>query len=198
MLDEPFSALDSYLKWQVELELADLLDKFPGPVLFVTHDRDEVHRLCSRVCVLDSGRAQGVQGVMELFNSPRTLSACLLSGCKNISRARRVSEHRLEAADWQTELETALPLPEGLEYVGVRAHFVKPADGPGPNRLKCRVERVVTEAFSTVVMLSTPGGNEGYARLRVELPQERWESLGQPAELWAELSPGDLLPLTRD
>lgn len=197
MLDEPFSALDSYLKWQVELELADLLDKFPGPVLFVTHDRDEVHRLCSRVCVLDSGRAQGVQGVMELFNSPRTLSACLLSGCKNISRARKVSEHRVEAVDWKTELEVELPLPEELEYVGIRAHFVKPVDGPGPNRVRCRVERVVTEAFSTVIMMATEGGCEGYARLRMELPQEQWESLGGPGELCVELSPDDILPLTK-
>lgn len=197
MLDEPFSALDSYLKWQVELELADLLDKFPGPVLFVTHDRDEVHRLCSRVCVLDSGRAQGVQSVMELFNSPRTLSACLLSGCKNISRARKVSEHRVEAVDWKTELEVELPLPEELEHVGIRAHFVKPVDGPGPNRVRCRVERVVTEAFSTVIMMATEGGCEGYARLRMELPQEQWESLGGPGELCVELSPDDILPLTK-
>ena len=72
LLDEPFSALDSYLKWQVELELAELLDTFPGPVLFVTHDRDEVHRLCGRVCVLDSGRAQEVRSVEELFSAPRT------------------------------------------------------------------------------------------------------------------------------
>ena len=69
LLDEPFSALDSYLKWQVELELAELLDTFPGPVLFVTHDRDEVHRLCGRVCVLDSGRAQEVRSVEELFSA---------------------------------------------------------------------------------------------------------------------------------
>ena len=47
LLDEPFSALDSYLKWQVELELLDLLGRFEGPVLFVTHSRDEVRRLCT-------------------------------------------------------------------------------------------------------------------------------------------------------
>ena len=114
MLDEPFSALDSYLKWQVELELAELLERFPGPVLFVTHDRDEVRRLCGRVCVLDNGRSQAAQSVGELFDSPRTLSACLLSGCKNITRARRVSEKRIVALDWGVELEVEQELPEGL------------------------------------------------------------------------------------
>ena len=30
LLDEPFSALDSYLKWNLELELSDLLAGFHG------------------------------------------------------------------------------------------------------------------------------------------------------------------------
>lgn len=197
MLDEPFSALDSYLKWQVELELAELLERFPGPVLFVTHDRDEVRRLCGRVCVLDNGRSQAAQSVGELFDSPRTLSACLLSGCKNITRARRVSEKRIVALDWGVELEVEQELPEGLEYAGIRAHFVEPVEGPGPNRLLCRVERVVTEAFSTVVMLATPGGSEGYSRLRMELPQERWAALAGRRELYLELAPERILPLRR-
>ena len=197
MLDEPFSALDSYLKWQVELELAELLERFPSPVLFVTHDRDEVRRLCGRVCVLDNGRSQAAQSVGELFDSPRTLSACLLSGCKNITRARRVSEKRIVALDWGVELEVEQELPEGLEYAGIRAHFVEPVEGPGPNRLLCRVERVVTEAFSTVVMLATPGGSEGYSRLRMELPQERWAALAGRRELYLELAPERILPLRR-
>ena len=39
LLDEPFSALDSYLKYQLELELAETLSGFPGTVLWVSHDR---------------------------------------------------------------------------------------------------------------------------------------------------------------
>ncbi len=31
LLDEPFSALDSYLKWELELELSDFLDEFLRP-----------------------------------------------------------------------------------------------------------------------------------------------------------------------
>ena len=33
LLDEPFSALDSFLKWHLELELSDLLAEFSGPIL---------------------------------------------------------------------------------------------------------------------------------------------------------------------
>ena len=51
MLDEPFSALDGYLRWNLEQELLDVLKDFAGPTLFVSHSRDEVYRSCVRVCV---------------------------------------------------------------------------------------------------------------------------------------------------
>lgn len=196
LLDEPFSALDSYLKWQVELELMELLGKFQGPVLFVTHSRDEVRRLCSQVCVLDQGRSQPMQPVAELFEAPRTLSACLLSGCKNVSRARPLPGGRVEALDWGVELEVGAPLPEHLSHVGIRAHFLRPVDGPGPNRLPCTVERVVDEMFSTVAMMTTPGGAQGFSRLRIELDKAAWAALGNPGSLWVELPREHLLLLT--
>ena len=42
LLDEPFSALDSYLKEQVITELKALLAEFPKDVILVTHSRDEL------------------------------------------------------------------------------------------------------------------------------------------------------------
>lgn len=196
MLDEPFSSLDSYLKWQVELELTGLLASFEGPVLYVTHDRDEVYRNCKQVCVLDRGRSQSSQPMWRLFDNPATLSACLLSGAKNISRARALGDGRLEAIDWGVELTCSLPLPEGLAYVGVRSHYLRPAGGPGPNRILCRVERVIEEIFSTVILLATPGGENGYSRLRLELPKAEWAALSSPDQLWLELPQDALLPLT--
>ena len=196
LLDEPFSALDSYLKWQVEGELADLLEGFAGPVLFVTHSRDEVRRICHQVCVLDRGRSQAVLPVDELFRAPRTLSACLLSGCKNVSRARPAEDGKIEALDWGVILDPGRPLPEGITHVGIRAHFVRPADGPGPNRLPCIPGRAVEEMFSTAVALSTPGGDKGFSRLRLELSREEWAALKGREQLWVELPPESLLLLS--
>ena len=79
LLDEPFSALDSHLKWQLELELQDLLAQFPGPVVWVSHDLGEVWRGCPRVCVLDGGRASPVMEMGRLMTDPVTVSAARLS-----------------------------------------------------------------------------------------------------------------------
>ena len=54
MLDEPFSALDSYLKWQLEQEMSNILNNYKGTTLFVSHNRDEVYRLCDKICVIQN------------------------------------------------------------------------------------------------------------------------------------------------
>ncbi|WP_186564966.1 sulfate/molybdate ABC transporter ATP-binding protein [Lawsonibacter celer] len=195
LLDEPFSALDSYLKWQVELELMERLEAFSGPVLFVTHSRDEVYRQCREVCVLSDGKSQPVQPVSALFDAPFTLSACRLSGCKNFSRARLLPDGRLEAVDWGLSLSLPAPPVAETAWVGIRAHFLRPADGPGENRLECRVVRVVEELFSTTVMLAAPGSSGELSLLRMELPKAEWAALGHPEALWVELPARDLMPL---
>lgn len=196
MLDEPFSALDSYLRWQVELELSDLLRTFPGVVLFVSHSRDEVYRQCGDVCVLNAGRSEPIQPVQQLFDAPGTLASCLLSGCKNISRGQKTGTTQIFAQDWGVTLEIGRPVPEGLAHVGVRAHYIVPAGGQEENVVECRVERVVEEVFSTVVMLATPGGDKGYCRLRMEMPKEQWQSLRTPDRLPVYIAPKDILLLT--
>lgn len=193
LLDEPFSALDGYLRWEMELELGELLKDFSGPSVLVTHDRGEVYRLCQNACVLSRGRSEPLRPVRDLFQSPDTLSACLLSGCKNISRARPAGRQRVEALDWGVILDAGRPVPDDLAYVGIRAHFLAPH--PGPNPIPCRVERVVEDVFSTVVMLSTPGGYEGSARLRWELEKDAWAALGGPEAVTLSVSPGDIMLL---
>jgi molybdate transport system ATP-binding protein len=195
LLDEPFSALDDYLKWQLELELSDTLKNFGGTAVYVSHSRDEVYRLCSRVCVLDNGRGEGAKPVRQLFVAPQTLAACLISGCKNISRARCRDGGFVEAADWGVTLRVDGDIPDGTAYVGVRAHYVRPVAEPGENAVLCRAERVVDDVFSTVVMLSTPGGGTGYSLLRMDISKDEWRALGEPEQLYVQITPGDIMLL---
>ena len=133
LLDEPFSALDGYLRWQLELELTDTLRAFPGGTVYVSHNRDEVYRMCDSVCVISQGRSEQKLSVPELFATPTSLPAALISGCKNVSRARVVGAAGGAGAaaggavfaceDWGVELRTSLPLPADAAFVGLRAHY---------------------------------------------------------------------------
>ena len=56
LLDEPFSALDSDLKAELEPQLLDLLKDYGKPVVMVTHNREEASFLCSHVATIHDGR----------------------------------------------------------------------------------------------------------------------------------------------
>ena len=124
LLDEPFSALDTYLRERLQAEMRELLKSYGGPVLLVTHSRDEAYRLCRSIAVMDQGSATPPRPTKELFEDPHTVAAANLTGCKNISRAEKRGEHQLYAVDWGVTLSTAAVLHDGLCAVGVRAHDI--------------------------------------------------------------------------
>ena len=192
LLDEPFAALDSYLRWQLELSLMDTLQAYAGDVLFVSHSRDEVCRLCQSVCVLCGGLAEPKLPVRELIDAPATRAAALLSGCKNVSHAKRAGEYAVECLDWGVTLKTAQQVHEDVTFAGYRAHYFDLADGPGENVIECRVVRVIDNIFSVIVMLQPLRGTE---LLRYELPQDAWRQ-AEAATVYLHARPECVLLLT--
>ena len=158
LLDEPFSALDTYLRWELELELADTLTKFGKPVVFVSHSREEVVRLCEDVCVITEGRGEGTHKVRELFANPITRSSCLLSGCKNISKIRPLEDGKFIAEDWGTELNSGRESVKDFSYVGVRSQNFTIAR-PGDNTFYGTVARLVEDEGAYTVIMRTDTGS---------------------------------------
>lgn len=127
LLDEPFSALDSYLKWELEQEMRDMLAEVQKPVLFVSHNRDEVYRLCSMVSCIDHGKIEVIEETKEFFHNPKTKTAAVLSGCKNISAAEIVDNNHIKALGWGITLCVS-EIPEETKAVGIRAHSFYPVN----------------------------------------------------------------------
>ncbi len=180
MLDEPFSALDSYLKWQLEQELIEVLSAFRGTILFVSHNRDEVYRFCDSIAVVSDGKVDMVSKKEDLFKNPHTLSAALLSGCKNISRAQKLTEHTLNAIDWDMVLYTRREVPEDIKHVGMRAHYFKYAEnGDVQNAMTCEVIKVIENPFSNIILLKNRNsiGKDGFSRLRWEVDKDIWKEI---------------------
>ena len=83
------------------------------------------------------------EGVLDAFSM-------LVSGCKNISRIRRIDAHRALAEDWGLVLETPR-LADDITHVGIRMHDILP--GEGENSFRCRVTEEIENPFSFTLML---------------------------------------------
>ena len=191
LLDEPFSALDSYLKQQLELELADTLSAFSGTVVWVSHDRGEVYRNCRRVCVMDRGRTQPSTDTAALFVHPATEAAARLSGCENFLDVLPERDG-LTVPQWGVTL-TCPGVPPAVRRAGIRARQVLPGTPGTVNALPCTVDRVVEDMASTVVLLRPEGALPGAPSLRMELSPQAWADLGAPSRLVVSVAPEDIL-----
>lgn len=141
LLDEPFSAVDSYLKWKLEQMLLEWLEEVQVTTLLVSHNRDEVYRLCDRMGIIHKGHMEVCGKKQEIFQNPGTVSAAILTGCKNIARIATITEGRAEIEDWGV----LLPLPDPkismgdvFTHVGIRAHDIRmlPSDEDGRRGLE--------------------------------------------------------------
>lgn len=210
MLDEPFSALDEFLRWNLELELSEVLKEFSGNTLFVSHNRAEIYRICDRVCVMDHGKSSPVIPVKQLFELPESRAAALLSGCKNFSRAHAVNAHEIFAEDWGISLESEGGVPEGFSCIGVRSHYIYPVTAAKAknrkNTFPCSILKVVEDVFSIVIMLRPAGARycntseiagQHNELLRMEITKECWANFCEkehPAqEIWVQIQAHDIM-----
>ena len=129
LLDEPFSALDTFLREGMRLELIKLLNMYNKTVILVSHDRDEIYQMCNYLVIMEKGRVIDHGRTDELFIRPKTPVGARLTGCKNISRIQRLSDHRIRAIEWNgLELVTDEKVPEYITHAGIRAHDFIPGD----------------------------------------------------------------------
>lgn len=184
LLDEPLSALDAYLKWQMEEELLEVLKKVDKTVMFVSHSRDEVYHLCDKVCVLEKGHIETVQEKKDFFANPQTVAAARISGVRNISAAKRVSDHELLAEDWGVTLYCENPIREDLAFVGIRAHYIEiPSDDAIRERnvIEMTVDHLFEQQFESEIVLN-PGGSSG-KKMRLLMEKEKAAMLAKKKQI---------------
>ena len=158
MLDEPFSALDSYLREEVEGEVGSLLAGFDGTALLVTHNRDEAYRLCREMIVMDGGQVLRTGTTKEVFADPHSTAAARLTGCKNILPCTRVDAHSVRLAGCERLLHLAAEVPEGCTAVGIRAHDFAPCAPGAENALPVELFSASENPFDWNLIFQLPDG----------------------------------------
>jgi molybdate transport system ATP-binding protein len=129
LLDEPMAALDAATKSKIIDDLRAWNALHNIPILYVTHNREEVFALGDRVLVLENGRivADGTPHVV--MTAPRRESMAQLIGYENIFHAVVTAAHEergtmtCRLSESNVELETPLLRAEHESriFIGIRA-----------------------------------------------------------------------------
>ena len=138
LLDEPFSAMDTFLKEQLRIELSNSLNDFDGFSIMVTHDRDEAFQFCDELIVLDEGKIIAKGDTYEIFENPGKVQVARLTGCKNISKVEIIDDFHVKSLDWGEIFEVSEKISPNITHIGIRAHNFSAAEKDDVN------------AFSTV------------------------------------------------
>jgi molybdate transport system ATP-binding protein len=197
MLDEPFSALDNHLKWQIELETMKVLEQYKGTIIFVSHSRDEVYRLCERTAVITNGKIEQISAKKKLFTNPETLASSRLTGCKNHSKAEKISDYTIRAIDWHCLLTSKKPVPDNINYVGVRAHYfeyLNPQESSPINCLNCKIERVIEDTFSMMIIVRNESELGLGSEIVWQVAKDEWQKIcGRGSNLSLKIPTDQLL-----
>jgi len=204
LLDEPFSALDTHLRSQMERQLRLSLATYPGSVLFVTHNLEEAYRFCPSLLILNTGSIAAWGSKHQIFNHPPTLAVAHLTGCKNLARASALDDGAISVPDWDCELTVlATDLPEDI-HIGIRANHlsfvsedraIDESEGI-PNVFPCWLADANETPFrmTLYIKLKTPARDPQDYHLQAEVFKEKWLHLQDQPQPWTiQLDPKRLI-----
>ena len=187
LLDEPFSALDTHLRSQLEQQVAEILDDYSGVTLFVTHNMEEAYRLCPNLLVLEQGKQAHHGSKYEIFQHPASVNVAQLTGCKNFSRANALSPQQIEAIDWGCTLEVREKIPAKLSHVGIRAHhLIFTKDPQQVNTFPCYLVRTseTPHRMTVFLKLHSVGNHTHDYHLQGEIYKEKWVNIQDQSFPW--------------
>jgi molybdate ABC transporter permease protein len=187
LLDEPFSALDTHLRNELEKQLIKILTDYKGITLFVSHNLEEAYRVCRRLLVLETGNVIANGHKQDVFDHPQTLSIAQLTGCKNYSRIQPVDTQTVHALDWNCTLQTTEPVSSKHTQIGIRAHHIRfPLYPETANTLPGWLTWTSETPHRMTVFLKlgdAPCHAEDY-HLQAEVFKDEWESLKDRPQPW--------------
>ncbi|QLE54815.1 molybdate ABC transporter permease subunit [Nostoc sp. TCL26-01] len=199
LLDEPFSALDTHLRSQLEQQMTATLTDYQGATLFVTHNMEEAYRVCPNLLVLEHGSPIQHGSRYAIFENPATVSVAQITGCKNFSSTVVESAQQIAAIDWGCSLNVIEPTQSESSHVGIRAHQITFTNDPNQdNTFPCWLVRTSETPHRMTLFLklhTAANGLEDY-HLQAEVFKEKWLTMkDHPFPWYVHLDPMRLMLL---
>lgn len=168
MFDEPFSALDEHLRWQMEQALLLVLKDHQGSSLYVSHNKNEVYRLSDKIAIVNCGKVESISDKKSLFNKPSNLNTAMITGCKNISKVKKIDENTIHAIDWDLILECSEDFKMDTKYIGIHANNINLSISPNKdihsplleNEYSLNIVDKIPNIFTSILILSNKNNSK--------------------------------------
>jgi multiple sugar transport system ATP-binding protein len=177
LLDDPLRNVDAKLRYEMRLELPNLLRRSSAAVLYVTQDYREAMAIADRIAVLVDGRLEQVAVPEEIYAAPASVSVARLFGDPSINLAEigAFAEHgalsgtiagtnvRLGPVDGQP--------PDRPCWLGVRPEDLAISSAGSDGAIPARILAVTPVHEKAVLLLRLADGTEWLAALPPDAQQ---------------------------
>jgi ABC-type sugar transport system ATPase subunit len=133
LMDEPLAHLDPSLRRSVRDEVIGVRERFPGPIVYVTHDHAEAMGVGDELAVLVGGRIEDSGDPQRVYDAPRTVGVARFLGDRPMNL-----------------------LPDGERVIGIRPEYVRLVGG---GEFRGRIVRRESTGADAYVLVETPRGD---------------------------------------
>ena len=148
LLDEPFSALDEFLRVKLQEETKSLIKELGIETILVTHNRDEAYSMSKDTLIIDKGQIVEMGNTKALFKEPKYLRSAILTGCKNYSTIS-LKDNEIYLDEWGISLKKVSHSDKDIKYVGLRAHMFDPKEKE--NNTPIEIVGVTEQPFENLI-----------------------------------------------
>ncbi len=198
LLDEPFSALDTHLKVQVQAEIFELLKLYDGEVLMVTHSMEEVYKFCRKLVIIDEGKSVLFGDTKEIFTEPKLVSAARLTGCKNISGFSLISSDRIYAQDWGFKIKMNKSVSDA-GFIGINSHCFEILEDFNSNNeeniIDCKVVEIIEMIQGYTIIFQNKNSNISSSDMYFDVKKEMWDNRRNKNNLFLKIPESSVLLL---
>ena len=183
LLDEPFSALDEFLKNSIETEVLNIIRKYELKTILVSHNKDEVYRMSDKIISISNGKSGDLKETKDFFENPTTLTEAKLIGINNFSDFEIVKDEIFFKA-WGIRLKTKTKIKPEANLCALRSRDIILSDRAlNDDFIKIQDFRLIENIDSFLVILNQD--DKKYGDLRIEIDKEEYKEFHDEPKYFA-------------
>ncbi len=129
LLDEPFSNLDEVLRYELMLQLKELITDREITVIWVTHQTQEALMFADQIVLLQHGHLEQIGNAEDLYFRPKSIFAAEFFGNKNLYTIKHTNHNATWTTPWgEHPLNLKMDRPELVLVIPEESIIIN--DGP--------------------------------------------------------------------